>query len=104
MGFEVRAGDLDGYATQVARAAEDMQAAGTYSQQHTAINVSNKGLIEYIVGAHRSVVGEVKSAMISAEAVLRAAQTELTKSAAYYRATDESNAASQDATYPASKR
>lgn len=104
MGFKVQAGDLDGYATQVGRAAVDMQQARKYAQDNTEVGVSNQGLIELIIGAHRSVVEEVNSAMKRAESVLRAAETEMRKSADYYRATDDSTARSMDATFPPSKR
>ncbi|MPY63484.1 type VII secretion target [Streptomyces spongiae] len=104
MGFRVQANDLDSYASQVGRAADDIQQAGKYSQENSDVGVSNQGLIELIIGAHRSVVGEVNSAMTRAESVLRAAETEMSKSATYYRNTDTSTARSMDATYPPSKR
>jgi hypothetical protein len=104
MGFEVQADDLDGYATQIGRAVDDIQQARTYSQGNTDVGVSDQGLIELLIGAHRSVVDEVNSARKQAESVLRAAQAEMKKSATYYRATDESTARSMDATFPPSKR
>ncbi|GGZ67569.1 type VII secretion target [Streptomyces bluensis] len=104
MGFQVQAGDLDGYAAQVGRAADDVQQAKKYAQNNSDVGVSDQGLIELIIGAHRSVVDEVNAAMTRAESVLRAAETELKKSATYYRTTDTSTARSMDATFPSSKR
>ncbi|MFC3572540.1 type VII secretion target [Streptomyces yaanensis] len=104
MGFDVHADDLDSYATQVGRAAEDFQHAGRYALQHGDVAVSNEGLFGLIAGAHGGVLERVSAALTKAESVLRAAQTELVKSAQYYRETDHGNAATLDATYPTSKR
>ncbi|MEW2402680.1 type VII secretion target [Streptomyces sp. NPDC046862] len=104
MGFRVQADDLTSYASQVGRAADDMQHARKYAQDNSDVGISNQGLIELIIGAHRSVVDEVNSAMTRAESVLRAAETELSKSATYYGNTDTATARSMDATYPPSKR
>jgi hypothetical protein len=104
MGFKVQADDLDSYAAQVGRAAEDIQQSRKYAQGNSGVGVSDQGLIELIIGAHRSVVDEVNSAMTRAESVLRAAKMEMGKSADYYRKTDASTARSMDATFPPSKR
>jgi hypothetical protein len=104
MGFKVQADDLEGYASQIGRAAADIEQARKYAQSNTDVGVSDQGLIELIIGAHRSVVEEVNSAMTRAESVLRAAETEMRKSANYYRETEESTARSMDATFPPSKR
>jgi hypothetical protein len=104
MGFKVQGDDLESYATQIGRAAEDIQQARKYERDNTNVGVSDQGLIELIIGAHRSVVEEVNSAMTRAESVLRAAEAEMRKSASYYKATDESTARSMDATFPPSKR
>ncbi|OAH14357.1 type VII secretion target [Streptomyces jeddahensis] len=104
MGFKVQAGDLESFADQVARAAEDVQQARKYAQENSDVGVSDQGLIELIIGAHRTVVDEVNSALTRAESVLRAAEAEMRKSANYYRTTDESTAQSMDATFPPSKR
>jgi uncharacterized protein YukE len=104
MGFRVESGDLESYAVQVGRAADDIQSARKYAQDNSNVDVSNQGLIELLIGAHRSVVDTVNSAMTQAESVLRAAETELKKSATYYRTTETSTARSMDATLPPSKR
>ncbi|MEU6098276.1 type VII secretion target [Streptomyces sp. NPDC047079] len=104
MGFDVHADDLDGYAAQVGRAAEDFQHAGRYAQQYGHVAFSDEGLIALLSGAHSSVLERVSAALTKAESVLRAAEKELSKSAKYYRETDHANAASLDATYPTSKR
>lgn len=104
MGFRVQAGDLESYAVQVGRAADDIQQAKKYAQNNSDIGISNKGLLELIIGAHRATVETVNSAMTRIESVLRAAETEISKSATYYRTTDESTAQSMDATFPQSKR
>ncbi|MEV6173919.1 type VII secretion target [Streptomyces sp. NPDC051954] len=104
MGFKVQGADLESYAAQIGRAADDIQQARKYEQDNTDVGVSDQGLIELIIGAHRSVVEEVSAALTQAESVLRAAGTEMTKSANYYKTTDESTARSMDATFPPSKR
>ena len=104
MGFEVHPDDLDSYAAQVGRAAEDFRHAGRYAQQNGHVAVSDDGLFGLIAGAHSGVVERVSAALTKAESVLRAAETELAKSATYYRQADHGNAARLDATYPTSKR
>ena len=104
MGFDVRPDDLDSYAAQVGRAAEDFQHVGRYAQQHGNVAVSNEGLFGLIAGAHSGVLERVSAALTKAESVLRAADKELSKSAKYYRETDHGSAARLDGTYPTSKR
>jgi hypothetical protein len=104
MGFDVQADDLDRYAAQVGRAAEDVLRAKRYAQLNGKVAVSNEGLFGLIVGAHGRVFGRVDSALAKADSVLRAAQKELTRSANYYRESDLANAVSVDAAYPATQR
>ncbi|MET9383155.1 type VII secretion target [Streptomyces sp. NPDC002928] len=104
MGFDVEPDDLDGYAAQVGRAADDFQHASRYAQQYGNVAISNEGLFGMITGAHNGVLERVSAALTKAESVLRAADKELTKSAEYYRETDHGSAARLDATYPTSKR
>ncbi|MEU4655659.1 type VII secretion target [Streptomyces sp. NPDC023723] len=104
MGFDVQPDDLDSFAAQVGRAAEDAQHAGRYAQQNGNVTVSNEGLFGLIAGAHGGVLERVTTALTQAESVLRGAGQELSKSATYYRDTDHDSAAGIDATYPTSKR
>jgi hypothetical protein len=104
MGFDVHPDDLDSYAAQVGRGAEDFQHAGRYAQQHSHVALSNEGLFGLIAEAHNGVVERVSAALTKAESVLRGSQKELAKSAEYYRDTDHGNASRLDATYPTSKR
>ncbi|MGI5458460.1 type VII secretion target [Streptomyces sp. CA-249302] len=104
MGFDVQPDDLDSYAAQVGRAAEDFQHAGRYAQQYGNVAMSNEGLFGMIAGAHGGVLERVSAALTKAESVVRAAEKELSKSATYYRDTDHGNAAKLDSTYPTSKR
>ncbi len=104
MGFDVHPDDLDSYAAQVGRAAEDCRHAGRYAQQHGHVAVSDEGLFGLVAGAHSGVLERVSAALTKAESVLRGSEKELTKSATYYRETDHGNAAGLDATYPTSKR
>lgn len=104
MGFDVQPDDLDSFADQAGRAADDSQHAGRYAQQYGNVAVSNEGLFGLVAGAHNGVLERVTTALTKAESVLRAAEKELSKSAAYYRETDHGAAAQLDATYPTSKR
>ena len=104
MGFDVQPDDLDSYAAQVGRAADDSQHAGRYATQYGNVAVSNEGLFGLIAGAHNGVLERVNAALTKAESLLRAADKELSKSATYYRNSDHDSAARLDATYPTSKR
>ncbi|MBT2421260.1 hypothetical protein J7F01_33890 [Streptomyces sp. ISL-22] len=104
MGFKVQADDLERYAAQVGRAAQDVQQARKYAQDNTGVGIFDQGLIELVIGAHRSVIDEVNCAMTRAESVLRAAETEMRNSADYYRTTETSTARAMDSILPPSKR
>ncbi|MGV9245193.1 hypothetical protein [Streptomyces sp. NPDC003710] len=59
MGFEVHPDDLDSYAAQVGRAAEDFQHAGRYAQQNGHVLPGRIGLREALrVGAYSDALGE----------------------------------------------
>ncbi|WP_405723979.1 hypothetical protein OG607_16715 [Streptomyces sp. NBC_01537] len=61
MGFDVQPDDLDSYASQVGRAAEDFQHTRRYAQQHGNVAVSNDGLFGLIAGAHSGVLERVSA-------------------------------------------
>ena len=104
MGFDVEHADLESYAKQIARAAEDLEQAKRYCNAHSAVGVSDQGLINLFLTTHTAAVQQVTEALAKAQEIVRRSGAEMAASAKYYRETDEHNAAEVDATYPASKR
>ena len=104
MGFDVEHADLDAYAKQIGRAAEDFEQAKRYCHAHSDIGVSDQGLLNLFFTTHTATVQTVSQALGKTQTILRSCAGEMTASAKYYRETDEENAAKVDATYPQSKR
>ncbi|MET8679862.1 type VII secretion target [Streptomyces sp. NPDC004647] len=104
MDFDVEHKDLDAFAEQIRRAAEDLEQAKRYCAEHSNIAVSNEGLISMCLTTHTATVQQVTNALKKTQEIVRSSGREMAASAKYYRETDEANAAKVDATYPATKR
>ncbi|MFJ5535373.1 hypothetical protein [Streptomyces sp. NPDC093261] len=105
MTFEVRPEDLDGYSRQVGRAAEDMNQAQQYIKKYGDMGaLTGQGLFMWATGMHSQAMDGVNDVVARLHALLVASAKELSKSAAYYRATDRDQASKLDGTYPSSKR
>ncbi|MBK3644361.1 hypothetical protein [Streptomyces sp. MBT33] len=105
MTFQVRPGDLDGYSRQVGRAADDVHQAQEYIAKYGGMDAFHgQGLFIYAIGLHSQAMDGVKNVLTRLHTLLSASADELSKSAAYYRATDRSQASQLDASYPPSKR
>ncbi|MGP4002260.1 hypothetical protein [Streptomyces sp. 8N706] len=104
MGFDVQPTDLEAYAKQIGRAAEDLEQAKRYCGEHSDIGVSNEGLLNLFLTTHTATVQQVTATLMKTQEIVRSSGGEMAASAKYYRATDEENAAKVDATYPATKR
>lgn len=105
MAFRVNPEDLDGYSRQVERAAEDMHQAQEYINKYGDMGpVTGQGLILWAFQIHSQAMDEVKGVVTRVHSLLAASAKELSKSAEYYRTTDQDQAANLDATYPSSKR
>ena len=105
MSFQVRPDDLDGYSRQVGRAAGDVHQAQAYIEKNGGMDaLHGQGLFLYAIGLHSQAMDGVKDVLTRLNTLLSASSEELSKSAAYYRATDRAQASQLDATYPPSKR
>ncbi|MCX4457243.1 type VII secretion target [Streptomyces sp. NPDC059837] len=105
MTFEVKPEDLDGYSRQVQRAAEDVHQAQEYVKKYGDMGAfTGQGLILWATGMHSQAMNEVNDVVTRLHTLLAASAKELSKSAEYYRATDQDQASKLDATYPSSKR
>lgn len=104
MGFDVEHADLESFAKQIARAAEDLEQAKRYCNSHSTVGVSDQGLINLFLTTHTATVQQVGDALTKAQEIVRQSGSEMAAAAKYYRETDEENAATVDSTYPASKR
>lgn len=104
MSFKVEHEDLESFATQLGRVAEDAEQAKRYVGQHGKADVTNGLLIKLLGAPHAGVVQQVKDALQKVHEIAKGSQSELSSASKYYRDTDDDNARSVDATYPASKR
>jgi uncharacterized protein YukE len=101
--FSVEAADLDGYAKLVSRAGEDIQAGSDFMQKNATIEDSLGDLWQAVFVPHGQHLDDAKNCLNGFKRILDASSRELSKSAKYYRQTDEDQAQKLDATYPQSK-
>lgn len=104
MGFQVEPDAIQGFASLVSRGADGATKAVEYTGNNTQIDKAVGGqLWDLVAGDHDQYVESAKKALRKAQSVLNSSQSELSKSAKYYRETDTEQAAKMDATYPGSK-
>lgn len=104
MGFRVEPDAIQGFASLVSRGADDATQAVEFASNNTQIDKAAGGqLWDLVAGDHDQYVDSAKKALGKVQSVLNSSQTELSKSAKYYRETDTDEAAKMDATYPGSK-
>ncbi|MEU1675707.1 type VII secretion target [Streptomyces roseifaciens] len=97
MVLRVDPGQVEAFARQVGRGAEDMRAVLEYVRRHTALSPGAGGLFEEAYHAHDSLRSDVLSAVRRVAGLLQSSSEELTTAAAYYRRTDRGAAAAFDA-------
>lgn len=101
MGFQVEPDAIQGFASLVSRGADGATKAVEYTGNNTQIDKAVGGqLWDLVAGDHDQYVESAKKALRKAQSVLNSSQSELSKSAKYYRETDTEQAAKMDATYP----
>ncbi|MFE9022304.1 hypothetical protein ACFYNL_27600 [Streptomyces sp. NPDC007808] len=104
MGFEVEPDAIQGFASLVSRGADGAAKAVEYTTNNAQIDKAAGGqLWDLVAGNHDQYVDSAKEALGKVQSVLRSSQSELSRSATYYRETDTETAAKMDATYPGSK-
>jgi hypothetical protein len=108
MTFEVEPNDLASFARQVGRAADDVTAAEEYFERECSIGTFSTGPISAIAsifgGGHDGVMENVRSALGQMHRILDASKNEMSRSADFYKRTDEGEASKLDSQYPESKR
>ncbi|MEU6147593.1 hypothetical protein ABZ848_45500 [Streptomyces sp. NPDC047081] len=103
MSFSVEAADLDGYAKLVSRASGDIEAGSEFMQRNATVEDSIGELWQTVIVPHRQHLADAKNCLNGFKRILDASSRELSKSAKYYRHTDEDEARKLDAAYPESK-
>lgn len=108
MTFKVEPNDLASFSKQIGRAADDVTAAKGYLQRECSIGTFSTGPISAIAsmfgGGHDGVMENVRSALEQLHRILDASKNEMSRSADFYRQTDEGEASRMDSQYPESKR
>jgi hypothetical protein len=103
MSFAVEPADLDGYGKLIQRAGQDIDAAIDFMTKNAKIEDSVGDLWQFVYGPHSEHLDDAKKCLDGFKRILESSARELTKSAKYYRETDEEQARKVDATYPQSK-
>ncbi len=103
MGFRVEPGAIDGFSKLVGRAADGSTQAVAFTGNAQIDKVAGGQLWDLVAGDHDRYVSEAKKALQKVQRVLGTSAQELSKSAKYYRETDQGEASKMDATFPGSK-
>lgn len=103
MSFSVEAADLDGYAKLISRAGDDIQAGIDFMQKNATIEDSIGDLWQSVFVPHGQHLNDAKNCLNGFKCILDGSSRELSKSAKYYRQTDDEQARNLDASYPQSK-
>ncbi|GGX95080.1 type VII secretion target [Streptomyces hiroshimensis] len=97
MVLRVDPGQLEAFARQVGRGAEDMREVLAYARRHTVLPASAGGLFEEASLWHGPLRNDVLSALQRMAGILQGSAEELATAAGYYRGTDRGAAAAFDA-------
>lgn len=98
--LRVDPGQLEAFARQIGRAAEDSREVLGRTRDFTRISARNEGLMGSAIGHHTELRSGVLQALHRLSEILLCSSEELQESAAYYRRTDRAVAAAMDAVYP----
>ncbi|MCF3104957.1 hypothetical protein IPZ58_25700 [Streptomyces roseoverticillatus] len=97
MDLKVEPGQLEAFARQVGRGAEDMREVLAYARRHTVLPPGAVGLYGETRALHDVLRSDVVSAVKRMAEILQSSSEELAAAAAYYRRTDRGSAAEFDA-------
>ncbi|MEU8551072.1 WXG100 family type VII secretion target [Streptomyces roseoverticillatus] len=97
MDLKVEPGQLEAFARQVGRGAEDMREVLAYARRHTVLPPRAAGLYGETRILHDALRSDVLSAVKRMAEVLQSSSEELAAAAVYYRRTDRGSAAEFDA-------
>ncbi|MFI5749819.1 hypothetical protein ACIBBE_28710 [Streptomyces sp. NPDC051644] len=104
MTLRVKAADLDSYAKMIDRAGADALAGKKYIDKYGPIESGQQGLFHHVFGTHESLLPKILNVFHRMNTILDGSATELSNSAAYYRATEHAQAEQMDSTLPKTKR
>lgn len=104
MSFQVSPDLLSSYGQLLDRAGQHQAGVNAHFSQYMVLTDTSGAWIQTIVDAHDALVARTAEALSHGRNVLDASASELTKTAEYYRSTDQTSAANLDATYPGSAR
>ncbi|MBT2387780.1 hypothetical protein [Streptomyces sp. ISL-11] len=104
MTLRVQPVELERYAGQVRRAADDAHDMLAYARRFTKISAAQAGLLARKLDQHEELRGNVLRVLRHLTEILKGSAGELDASASFYRRTDRSVAASMDAVHPAEGR
>ncbi|MFI9234616.1 type VII secretion target [Streptomyces cinnamoneus] len=104
MELRVDSGQLEAFARQIYRGAEDSREVLNYAGKFTHITARQNGLFALAVDGHDGLRHEVLQALKHLSGILTESSEELRAAAAYYRRTDHAVAASLDAGYARERR
>ncbi|MGK5728452.1 type VII secretion target [Streptomyces sp. URMC 124] len=97
MVLRVEPGQLEAFARQVGRGAEDMREVLAYARRHTVLPSGAHGLYGEARLLHDALRSDVVRAVRRMAEILQHSSEELAAAAAYYRRTDRGSAAEFDA-------
>ncbi|MEV6173938.1 type VII secretion target [Streptomyces sp. NPDC051954] len=108
MTFKVEPNEMASFSRQIGRAADDVTAAKEYLGRECSIGTFSAGPISALAsmfgGGHDGVMENVRSALEQMHRILDASKNEMSRSADFYKRTDEGEASRLDSQYPESKR
>ncbi|MEU4212028.1 type VII secretion target [Streptomyces sp. NPDC026206] len=104
MELRVDSAQLEDFARQVYRGAEDSREVLNYARKFTHISGEQMGLFAIAVEGHDGLRNGVLQALQRLSGILTESSEELRSAAAYYRRTDHAVAAVLDAGYPRERR
>ncbi|MBB5118441.1 hypothetical protein AF335_00305 [Streptomyces eurocidicus] len=97
MTLRVQPGELERFAGQLRRAADDAYDMLAHAERHTKIELLEEGAFGFVVGHHEELRETVLGALGHLADVLKGSAGGIEESVAYYRRTDLSLAARMDA-------
>ncbi|MGK5628707.1 type VII secretion target [Streptomyces sp. URMC 123] len=104
MNLRVTPPDLEGFADLLRRAADDADAARSYTAKFGTVSRGSQGLLTRIIDLHADLESDVSGTFRRLRALLSSAAGELDQAARYYREADLRQATAMDAAAPRYER
>lgn len=104
MNFQVDPDLLSAYGTLLDRNGNSLSQANSHLSLQMTLKPTDGVWIQTVVDAHEALVARMSESLVRGRDALETSAGEITKTADYYRSTDQNVAANMDATYPGSPR